>query len=129
MQTFLKNQSEAAAKEKQKEAEQAKAVVSGGSSSSDSRAAGAGLAAAMRGGQARPGGTGGVSSAPKSMSQEEAMRLLVQGGAPVMVLELQATGPGLPQPGGIKVAITIWSASHGERVWYLECGYIPAPRV
>ena len=40
------------------------------------------------------------------------MRRLVQGAAPAMVLELGATGPGLPLA-GIKVAVLIWSASAG----------------
>ena len=109
-QNFLKNQSEAAAKEKKREAQQAKAAVSGSTSSLGG--------AATKGCMADPSPATSSSSSSASpaaaMSQEEAMRRLVQGGAPVMVLELQATGPGLPQPAGIKVAVTIWSASHGE---------------
>lgn len=103
--SFLKQQADAASKEKAEE----EATSSGGSSNINSGSKGRGMAAVG----AKQAGVQQVQSSGKTAcTEEDSMRRLVQGGAPVMVLELQAGGLGLP-PEGIKVAILIWSASPG----------------
>ena len=107
--SFLAQQAEAAAKAKAEEAEESAGARSGGGGSGE-RAGPAGLDTTQGGKRSAQGSSVGVGKVVDS--EEVAMRRLVQGGAPVMVLELQAAGPSLPSE-GIKVAILIWSASRG----------------